>query len=273
MHLSKFLATILKRFKTKGKPMAIVEDYIITVAWASDIGCQRQNNEDALDYFSPTGNAGIGLAILADGMGGHRAGEVASKEAVETIGELCLANNFLNPQQTLVNAYLEANQRIYRHSLDSSDCQGMGTTATALMIANGMGCYAHVGDSRLYRIRNQQIEQMTHDHTLVAQMLEYGMITLEQAKVHPNRNILTNALGTNPEILVDVSEILFPIQIGDTYLLCSDGLIDKVTDEEIRLIIVNNSPDEACSGLIKAAIAYGGDDNISVIVLTVQNSN
>ncbi|MDD2722687.1 MAG: Stp1/IreP family PP2C-type Ser/Thr phosphatase [Methylovulum sp.] len=252
--------------------MAIAEDYVISVALASDIGCHRQNNEDTVKFFSLSGNVQTGLAIVADGMGGHKAGEVASQEAVDVIGEWCLAHHFADPQQTLVNAYLAANQRVYRHSSDHHDCRGMGTTVTALLIANGMGCYAHVGDSRLYSIRDRHITQMTQDHTLVAQMLEYGMITAEQAKVHPQKNILTNALGTNPDILVDVSDILFPIQIGDSYLLCSDGLFEKITDDEILHIIVNNSPEEACTALVDAAIDRGGNDNISVIVLAVQNN-
>lgn len=253
--------------------MAIIEDYVITVASISDIGCHRQNNEDAVQFFSPTGDRQTGLAIVADGMGGHKAGEVASQTAVDTIGELCLAGNFVNPQQTLVNAYLEANRRIFSHASADIDCRGMGTTATTLMIAKGMGCYAHVGDSRLYRIRNLQIEQMTRDHTLVAQLLEYGMITPDQAKDHPNKNVLTNVLGTNPEVVVDVSEVLFPIWIGDTFLLCSDGLFDKISDHEIMHIIADSSPEKACRALINSAICKGGNDNISVIVLTIQNND
>jgi len=252
--------------------MAIVEDYVISVALASDIGCHRFNNEDTVKFFSPPGDVQTGLAIVADGMGGHKAGEVASQEAVDVIGEWCLANHFADPLQTLSNAYLAANQKVYRHSSDHFDCRGMGTTATALLIANGMGCYAHVGDSRLYSIRDRQITQLTQDHTLVAQMLDYGMITPEQAKIHPQKNILTNALGTNPEILVDVSDILFPIQIGDSYLLCSDGLYEKITDDEILHIILNNSLEEACVALVDAANGRGGNDNISVIVLAIQNN-
>jgi len=253
--------------------MAIIEDYVINVALISDIGCHRQNNEDAVQFFSPAGNRQTGLAIVADGMGGHKAGEVASQSAVDTIGQLCLAGNFADPRQILVNAYLEANRSIYSHANADFDCHGMGTTATALIIAGGMGCYAHVGDSRLYRIRNRQIEQMTRDHTLVAQLLEYGMITPDQAKDHPNKNVLTNVLGTNPEVVVDVSEALFPIWIDDTFLLCSDGLFDKISDHEIMQMIVDSSPEEACRELVDSAIRRGGKDNISVIVLTIQNSD
>lgn len=263
---------MLNRFKTTGKPMTIIEDYVITVALATDIGCHRQNNEDAVQYFSPNGDRKTGLAIVADGMGGHRAGEVASQEAVTAIGERCAADHFINPQQSLMNAFQQANHRIYRHSNEHFDCRGMGTTATALMITKGMGCYAHVGDTRLYRIRDGQIEQMTQDHTLVAQMVEYGMITQDQARTHPKKNILTNALGTNPEILVDVSDNLFPVRIDDAYLLCSDGLVDKVADDDIRQIIANNAPEEACAALVAAAIDGGGNDNISVIILTIQKN-
>jgi protein phosphatase len=262
---------MLKRFKLMGRStMKGVDDYAIRVALASDIGCQRHNNEDAMGFFAPEGDRQTGLAIIADGMGGHKAGEVASKEAVETIGALCLAKHFLNPRQTLTEAYLEANRRIYRHAAAHFDCRGMGTTATALMIAQGSLCYAHVGDSRLYRIYDDQIAQMTQDHTLVAQMLQYGMITQEQVRTHPNRNILINSLGTSPEVQVEILDNPFPVYIGDSYLLCSDGLFDELGNNEIKRIVLTHSPEEACQALINAALDSGGRDNISVIVLAIE---
>lgn len=273
MHLFTLLAKTLKRFKTTDQPMTIIQDYVISVALASDIGCQRQNNEDALQYLASSTDPRTGLAIVADGMGGHKAGEVASQEAVSVIARHCQDGYFLTLPQTLVTAFQEANQKINNYANEHFECRGMGTTATALMISNGLGCYGHVGDTRLYRIRDGQMEQMTQDHTLVAQMQEYGMITKEQARIHPKKNILTNALGTNPDILVDTSDAPFPIRIGDIYLLCSDGLVDKVTDEEMMLMLTDNSPEQACKLLIDAALDNGGNDNISVIVLVIQNKH
>jgi serine/threonine protein phosphatase PrpC len=273
MYFYTFLAETLKRFRTTGQPMPIVGDYVIHVASATDIGCHRQNNEDSLGFFtlSDPENNRAGLAVIADGMGGHKAGEVASKASVDIIGGHCVGHRFAHPQQTLANAYLEANRKIYAHAAEHYDCRGMGTTATALLITDGVGCYAHVGDSRLYRVRSRQIEQLTKDHTLVAQFLQYGMITPQEAKSHPQKNILTNALGTNPEVFVEVSDEVFTILLGDVFLLCTDGLYDKLDDEEILPLIVNNSPEEACSALINAALDRGGNDNISVIILTIQN--
>lgn len=249
--------------------MAIMGDYIISAASATDIGCNRQNNEDAVRCILPTDDKKTALAIVADGMGGHKAGEVASQEAVDVIAEHCLQNNFLNPLQMLVTAFQEANLSIHRYANAHIECRGMGTTATALLIKDGFGCYAHVGDTRLYRIRDGHMEQLTQDHSLVAQMQEYGMITKEQARFHPKKNILTNSLGTNADILVESSDILFPIRIGDIYLVCSDGLVDKVMDEEIYLLLAYNSPEQACRQLVQAALDSGGGDNISVIVLAI----
>lgn len=265
------LMSIFKRFNTKhtGKSVSMSEDYEILVALSTDIGCRRANNEDSIQYFSLPGDRKTGLAIVADGMGGHKAGEVASKEAVDTIGAYCLAKNFANPMQTLIQAYREANNRIHRLAAEDVNCRGMGTTATALMFAEGAACFAHVGDSRLYRISNNNIEQLTRDHTLVAQLLEHGVITEDQAKSHPNKNVLTSALGTYAHVGVDVSEQLLPIRIGDQFLLCSDGLFDGVSDERIKMIMLENKPEQACNALINAALAAGGHDNISVIVLAV----
>jgi protein phosphatase len=271
MYLNTFLEKVLKRLKPQIKAMTIIDGYSISIALASDIGSYRVNNEDAVWCYSPEENPRIALAIVADGMGGHKAGEVASKEAVDVIANYCLENNFLNPQKSLMEAFRLANQSINRLSHDHYECRGMGTTATVLMIVDGMGCYGHVGDTRLYQIRDRRIVQMTQDHTLVAQMLEYGMISKDEARVHPKKNILTNALGTSAEILVDVSDQLFPIQIGDLYLLCSDGLVDKIGDDEILQLVMHNTAEQACALLVDAAIANGGNDNISVIILTIQS--
>lgn len=266
--------SIFKRFNTKrtGKSMSMSGDYEILMALSTDIGCRRANNEDSIQYFSLPGDRQTGLAIVADGMGGHKAGEVASKEAVDTIGAYCLAKNFVNPKQTLTQAYREANCRIHQLASDNIDCHGMGTTATALLFAEGIACFAHVGDSRLYRISDDKIEQLTRDHTFVAQLLERGMITEEQARSHPNKNILTSALGTHADVEIDVSEQLLRVRIGDKFLLCSDGLFDVVTDEQIKTMVLENKPDDACDALIDAALAAGGHDNISVIVLAIEQN-
>lgn len=148
----------------------------------------------------------------------------------------------------------------------------MGTTATALAIVNGFAYYAHVGDSRLYLLRNGIMQQLTQDHTFVAQMINDGLISQELAQTHPDRNIVTRALGTKPTVDVDVVKSPIPIQDGDIFILCSDGLYDLVTESDIAKLVREHNPANACHLLIESARSAGGYDNISVIILAVQTT-
>lgn len=259
--------------KTIAQPILPISDYKIIASLASNVGCCRSINEDQIHYSSLDKNWQNILAIVADGMGGHAAGETASHEAVHSIQSHYFAKKyFSNPIRTLKNAVLQANTHIYQLAVHDPALSGMGTTVTALAIANGYAYYAHVGDSRLYLLRNGVTQQLTQDHTLVAQLLRDGLIAKEQALTHPDRNIVTRALGTQPIVEVDVVKSPIPIQIGDIFVLCSDGLYDLVTDTDIAKAVSEHNQSDACQLLIEAARSAGGYDNISVIILAVQTT-
>ena len=221
---------------------------------ATDIGRVREGNEDSYLVEPP-------LYAVADGMGGHRGGEVASHLALETVEERARAD-----QGTLADQVRAANRAVYERSQQDREVTGMGTTLTAAKLVEGTLLLAHVGDSRAYLLRGGALRQLTDDHTLVNRMVKAGEITTDEADVHPHRNVLTRALGTEPEVQVDVSEV--PLMDGDRALLCSDGLFGMVTEDQIQAILeVEPDPQKAAERLIRAANSAGGVDNITVVVL------
>ncbi len=246
----------------------------VQVAGLSDVGCQRENNEDSYAYWEPSGDdqfQRIGrLAIVADGMGGHEGGQEASRIAVEAIQQMYAADPNGDPQTLLTAGFREAHNRIFEHSSKDEQLHGMGTTATALAIIGERLAYAHVGDSRLYCVRGQSINRLTRDHSYVNRLVEDGVLTPEEAEVHPQRNILTAALGVGPEITPDAPAQSVRVQSGDILVLCTDGLWGLVTDDEIRDTVVKNKPQVACETLVKMAKQRGGPDNITVQVLRVE---
>ena len=232
--------------------------------WAakSDVGKARDRNEDS--YFG-----GDHVFAVADGLGGHNAGDVASRLAIEPIASLDRRIGDVRGDdvaESLSAAVLEANRAVYRRAQDDAKVRGMGTTLTAVAVLDGSAHLAHVGDSRCYLVRDGSLSQLSSDHTLVARMVQEGKLTPEQAEVHPQRSILTRALGAEPEVDVDSLEItLVP---GDQLLLCSDGLSSVIGDDRIRSVLADSSDlDEACSRLIAEANARGGPDNITVVVV------
>jgi PPM family protein phosphatase len=239
---------------------------------ASDVGCRRHQNEDRIVYVKPADQSQLErkgvLAIVADGMGGHQAGEVASQLAVEVIRRSYFGNGTSDPVAALKRAFGEANSEIFRAAQSDERLAGMGTTATALVLKDGAAHFGHVGDSRLYRISNGELTQLTEDHTLVAKMLDAGLLSPDGARRHPDRNILTRSLGTQPEIEVYVSHAL--AQPGDCFVLCSDGLHDLVDEQEINAAVSGNPPEVACEQLIALAKERGGFDNISVGILAIR---
>ncbi len=250
-----------------------LDKYTLLAFSATDIGCCRSHNEDRIQFLVRGSDSQNILAIVADGMGGHAAGETASHEAVQSIQSHYFAKKyFSNPIRTLKNAVIQANTHIYRLAAHDPALSGMGTTVTALAIVKGYAYYAHVGDSRLYLLRNGVMQQLTQDHTLVAQMLRDGLIAKEQALTHPDRNIVTRALGTQPIVEVDVIKLPISIQTDDIFMLCSDGLYDLVTDSDIVKLVSEHNPTDACRLLIETARSAGGYDNISVIILAVQTT-
>ena len=237
------------------------------VGMLSDVGCVRELNEDSGTYVQPADpdllhDKGL-LVVVADGMGGHTAGEVASKLAVEVVARAYYEDG-RDPRSALERAFHQANKAIYDAAEKDASQSGMGTTCTALVLQNGTAISAHVGDSRLYLVRDGSIYLMTEDHSAVMEMVKAGLITLEQARHHPEKNVILRAMGSHAEVEVTTWEEPFPVRAGDRFLLCSDGLYDLVEDDEIKRIVMLSDPQTACENLITLAKERGGHDNITV---------
>ncbi len=252
----------------------------IKFAEITDVGMVREHNEDAIGS-----NADIGLMVLADGMGGYNAGEVASGIAVQTISELAAEGamreerNERDPttglmRQTIVlrDAVARANKIIFQTAQSQTHCEGMGTTLVAAIFYDDKLSVAHVGDSRAYRLRGGRFEQLTLDHSLLQELVDRGFYSEEEAQRSTNRNYVTRALGVEPTVEVEVQE--FEVLPDDVYLLCSDGLPDMVEDEDIHLTIstFNASLDVVGQQLVELANDHGGRDNVSVMMAQVMDS-
>lgn len=234
------------------------------ISSATSVGKVRPVNEDAF-FVSPPDESGSLLAIVADGMGGHNAGEIASSEAINVIKDVALDNEH-NAKEMLTQAINSANSTVYNMSLDKQALFGMGTTITACVIEKDKVTAAQVGDSRLYLIRDGMIIQITKDHSLVEMLIENGSITKEDAKHHPQKNVITRAIGTDKEVSADIYE--FSICEGDIILLCSDGLVNMVEDEKILSVITRTKTfEETADKLVREAENAGGSDNITVILI------
>ena len=252
----------------------------IQLAEITDTGKVREHNEDAIGS-----DADIGLMVLADGMGGYNAGEVASGIAVQTITELASegadreSRNDLDPstglmRQSIVlrDAVARANKIIFQTAQSQTHCEGMGTTLVCAMFYDNKVSLAHVGDSRAYRLRGNKFEQLTLDHSLLQELVDRGFYSEEEAQRSTNRNYVTRALGVEPTVEVEVRE--FDVLPEDVFLLCSDGLPDMVEDEDIHLTIstFNASLDVVGQQLVKLANDHGGRDNVSVMLTQVLES-
>ena len=249
----------------------------IEIVNLSDTGRRRPHNED-----STLSDPNLGLVILADGMGGYKAGEVASALAVTTIyreiasGLQELQNTSSHKKvgasaqsQLLRDAIIQANSGIYETAQQDDQCHGMGTTIVTVLFHDGFATIGHVGDSRLYRKRGNEFQQITKDHSLIQELIDRGMYTPEEAMANTPKNLVTRALGIENRVDVDVNEV--PSLRGDIYLLCSDGLNDMVDDEEIHLTLSKYSANliQAAAELVDLANRKGGKDNISVIIIRV----
>lgn len=225
----------------------------------TDIGRMRPINEDS--YYAP--REGERFCAVADGMGGHNAGEVASALAVQTYAENMRAVRRVTAE-ALKNAVARANEAVYRASQESPEVSGMGTTFSALAMEGANAFIAHVGDSRVYLIRRGALMQVTIDHTLVEEMVLKGIITVREARVHPKRNIITRALGTEPRVEIDMLQL--DLKPGDVFFLCSDGLTNHVPEREILHAAVNGMDwQQKLRHLIGIALENGGQDNITAM--------
>ena len=243
----------------------------IRVVIKTDLGNVRTNNEDAASFFRMGDETMLRekgyLLIVADGMGGHLAGEVASKMAIEIIGEEYFKPaNAGNTEKALAKAFNTANKKIFELASANEQYRGMGTTCTAVVIIGKKGFYAHAGDSRAYLYKDNRITRITEDHTYVQELVNNGNITSEEADTHPQRNVLTNAMGTKPDLRVDTGKCQVPVNENDRLILCSDGLYDYLSDSEIAAVMDKVSLQEAADHFIDEAKKRGGKDNITVVL-------
>ena len=246
----------------------------IEIVGRTDTGRVRDHNEDAISC-----DEALGLAVLADGMGGHRGGEVASAITVSTIleslakqlkkiknGETDEETGYSLESIAVHEAVNLANGNVFASSSENAQYRGMGTTVVVLLFYDNRFTVAHVGDSRLYRLRDDVLEQITRDHSLMQELIDRGFYTPEQARKSLNKNLVTRAIGIEEKVQVDILEDV--AQTGDIYLLCSDGVTDMIDDDLIHKTISENSKDlsTAANELIREANEQGGKDNISVIL-------
>jgi PPM family protein phosphatase len=228
---------------------------------ASDPGRKRRRNEDAFVCQPP-------LFAVADGMGGAQAGEIASRLAAGAVKGDEAAGSGERRVQELIQ---EANRRVHQRSIEDPNASGMGTTLTLAVVDDGLVSIGHVGDSRAYLVREGRLEQLTEDHSLVGELMRSGELSAEEAESHPQRSVITRALGTDPDVDVDTFEVA--LREGDLFLLCSDGLTSMVDDEEILELVERHrlDLDRLVQALIRAANRGGGEDNITVVAFAVEN--
>ncbi len=233
----------------------------------TDTGLQRKNNQDSYWIDQPRGR----FFIVADGMGGYTGGEVASRLAVEAISEqldlsLDDGEHSWDPVQSLQTAFYKANQAILNEQLHHAEQCDMGTTAVVVLLDGDRAWCAHVGDSRIYHWRDHKLTQITQDHTWIAQAVRLGTLSLEQARHHPWRHVLSQCLGREDLTTIDIEPI--QIQAGDRFLLCTDGLTEEVTEDLIAIYLTEPDEHTAAASLVEAAKDQGGRDNITVVVVT-----
>ncbi|HZS05016.1 MAG TPA: Stp1/IreP family PP2C-type Ser/Thr phosphatase [Blastocatellia bacterium] len=244
----------------------------LVIAHRTDLGMQRKENQDACGFWRDT-ISGDHLLVVADGMGGAACGSAASRLAVRIIQE-----HFFNTawQQIAINerlaqAIIVANQMVHQEAEANPQCQGMGTTCVVVAISGRYAFLAHVGDSRIYLVREQRIARLTRDHSLVQRMLDDGLIEEEEAATHPQKNVLQRAIGPRLDIVPEVRPEPVELQPGDILVLCTDGLCGLVDDHEIFELAMHNEPQPACDGLVNLANERGGPDNITVAICKVES--
>ena len=247
-------------------------DLYLDVALVSDVGCVRTNNEDSGVIVNRSGSRkleGEGmLVVVADGMGGHAAGEVASQMAVELIPRVYFEAGRPGAA-ALVQSIEASNRAIFERASSASECAGMGTTVVTLVLQDEKAWVAHVGDSRLYRLRGDEIEAVTQDHSLVRQLVERGILSEQEAEGHPDSNVILRALGTQPSVEVEAPANPMPLRVGDQFVLCSDGLTDLVSAREIQQQLGGAPAFEASQALVDLAKSRGGHDNVTVAVVRI----
>jgi protein phosphatase len=237
----------------------------------TDVGLVRSENQDFGTYTTPreesASHPGGRLLVVADGMGGHRGGATASRLAGETVKAQYLGSETYDIAQALREALTRANARIFTEAQANPDLRGMGTTTSALVVKNDEAWFAHVGDSRIYLVRGDDISQITEDHSLVASMVREGLLTPKEAETHPRRNVLQRSMGVGEDVEIDVSGP-FDVRENDIFILCSDGLHGLVKEPELKEIAALPI-DQAATEYVKRALSRGAPDNVTVIVAKI----
>jgi protein phosphatase len=231
----------------------------------SDKGLAREKNEDAL-----LANSATGLFAVADGMGGHLAGEIASKLALKVLQEELGVQSYVDPLPALMAATEQANRQVYSLAVEKEEYGGMGTTLTACLIQGPTLYWTHVGDSRGYLVRDGKISQFTRDHSLVWDYVREGRITPEEAETHPYRNVLSRALGTEPTVLADTGKM--PLQTGDLLVICTDGLTLHLADAEILELVTEGTLVSQANKLLDLVLERGGKDNVTCILIQIDDA-
>jgi protein phosphatase len=249
----------------------------LVVQGATDVGRVRARNEDNLGTWVPGTEAerrrlGV-LVIVADGMGGSQAGDVASRLAVETLIRSWQASTGDAPVDDLATALEAANRAVHAESLNHPEQSGMGTTCTALLVRGREAFVAHVGDSRAYLLRGGEVRRLTRDHSLVAELVREGHLTEEQARSDPRRNVVTRSVGVAPRVTIDAERVIDDLAPGDTLVVCSDGLHGLVSDAEIAAAASGRDLAAACDRLIAMANERGGYDNITLAIVHVNEGD
>ncbi len=247
----------------------------LLVHGVTDVGLIREHNEDCIDWDKDRG-----LFLLADGMGGHNAGEVASELAIQSVKRALyevltpeiVESEVVDLKNAMYDAIVFANQEIYEQSHERPECAGMGTTLVVALVQNNTAIVANVGDSRMYHMHEGKLQQITTDHSLVQEMVDGGFLTEAEAQKSVSRNLITRALGIAEDVDVDIHE--HEIAVGDFFLMCSDGLTDLVTDSEISTILNENKSDMEKAGqeLVNSANNRGGKDNTSIILIAAKKA-
>jgi protein phosphatase len=249
----------------------------LELASLTDVGRLRTNNEDSYLYWEPDSSEEFArkgrLAVIADGMGGYEGGQEASRLAVETVRFVYEHKFEADPQATLVAGMQAAHETIQRYAIDHPQYAGMGTTCTAVCIVGRNLFFSHIGDSRLYLIRGESISRLTKDHSYVGRLVESGIVRSEDAESHPQRHILTAALGSGREVFPHVPEQPVTLEEGDVVVLCTDGLWSLVGEADLARTAQSEPPAEACQRLLDLALERGGPDNVTVLVLRITESN
>jgi protein phosphatase len=242
--------------------------YKVSIFAVSDVGLVRYNNEDSWKHLPEDQ-----FYVLADGMGGHQAGEIASRMAVDGLCALFQENHvkdvqeIANTKNLLYQIIQDVNACVHRKGQEGAGLKGMGTTLCCIYLHPDGLVYAHVGDSRIYRLRGQLLEQLTHDHSLLQELIDLGELSKQQAEEFHYKNVITKAIGT--QFFVDPVVKSSNLLAGDTFLMCSDGLTDLVSKDEIQKILLQYSDEEAAAQLVSLAKSRGGYDNITVLIIKV----